>query len=103
VLLLLLLLRGALQVFGRRSGFIAMQSSLSSGVVDVCLIPEEPFELDGPAGVLGYVRKIIEQKGHCVVCVAEGAGQDLLYPRECLSQWKGAHPCSRQYWPGWPG
>eukprot|EP00775_Hariotina_reticulata_P013373 gene13373-13500_t len=74
------LLAAKVEAASARKGVGLVKSSLSSGVVDVCLIPEEPFELDGPAGVLNYVRKIIEQKGHCVVCVAEGAGQDLLYP-----------------------
>eukprot|EP00879_Flechtneria_rotunda_P021710 GHRR01022891.1.p1 GENE.GHRR01022891.1~~GHRR01022891.1.p1 ORF type:complete len:264 (+),score=67.04 GHRR01022891.1:571-1362(+) len=41
---------GLVKVFGRRSGWIALQASLASGVVDVCLIPEEPFEMQGPAG-----------------------------------------------------
>ncbi len=36
------------QVFGRRAGFIALQSSLASGVVDICLIPGDCF---GSAGV----------------------------------------------------
>lgn len=35
------------KVMGRQSGFIATQASLSSGVVDVCLIPEVPFSLGG--------------------------------------------------------
>jgi len=30
---------GCAQVFGRRAGFIALQSSLASGAVDICLIP----------------------------------------------------------------
>lgn len=63
---------------GRRSGFIAMQASLSSGVVDVVLIPEVPFQLHGPCGLLHYVEQLIEEKGHVVICVAEGAGQDLM-------------------------
>lgn len=68
------------QVFGRRAGFIAVQASLASGVVDVCLIPEDSFELDGPAGLLQYIQQLLERQGHVVICVAEGAGQDLLYP-----------------------
>lgn len=67
-------------MFGRRSGFIALQASLASGAVDVCLIPEEPFELDGPQGLLEYLNQLVEKQGHAVVCVAEGAGQDILYP-----------------------
>ena len=31
---------GLVKLMGRSSGFIAVQSSLASGVVDVCLIPE---------------------------------------------------------------
>eukprot|EP00879_Flechtneria_rotunda_P018950 GHRR01019893.1.p1 GENE.GHRR01019893.1~~GHRR01019893.1.p1 ORF type:complete len:596 (+),score=208.92 GHRR01019893.1:424-2211(+) len=73
---------GLVKVFGRRSGWIALQASLASGVVDVCLIPEEPFEMQGPAGVLEYIKALIEKKGHAVLCVAEGAGQDLLYPED---------------------
>jgi 6-phosphofructokinase 1 len=43
-------------------------------VVDICLIPEVPFELPK---LLEHVDKILAAKGHCVVCVAEGAGQNL--------------------------
>lgn len=71
---------GLVKVFGRRAGFIAVQSSLASGVVDICLIPEEPFELEGPNGVIAYLQGLLEQKGHAVICVSEGAGQNLLYP-----------------------
>eukprot|EP00878_Enallax_costatus_P004101 GHUV01004329.1.p1 GENE.GHUV01004329.1~~GHUV01004329.1.p1 ORF type:complete len:655 (+),score=187.00 GHUV01004329.1:210-2174(+) len=71
---------GLVKVFGRRSGFIALQASLASGGVDVCLIPEEPFELDGPQGLLEYLKQLVEKQGHAVICVAEGAGQDILYP-----------------------
>ena len=43
-----------------------------TGVVDVVLIPEVPFELDL---LLEYVGKTLDNKGHVVLCVAEGAGQ----------------------------
>ena len=107
------------KLMGRQSGFIATQASLSSGVVDVCLIPEVPFSLGGrgafsfrfffflhdfflfrvsgprkphfkkknaftlstknkTGGLIAHLTKLIERKGHAVVCVAEGAGQDLL-------------------------
>lgn len=46
-----------------------------AGVVDVCLIPEIPFDFEPLAA---YVRKIMDRKGHCVVCVAEGAGQAMM-------------------------
>lgn len=31
---------GVVKLMGRSSGFIAMQASLASGQVDICLIPE---------------------------------------------------------------
>lgn len=66
---------GLVKLMGRSSGFITMQASMASGVVDVCLIPEVPFTLPK---LMAHVEKILDAKGHCVVCVAEGAGQDLL-------------------------
>ncbi|KAK7407209.1 hypothetical protein VNO78_08927 [Psophocarpus tetragonolobus] len=69
---------GIVKLMGRDSGFIAMHASLASGQIDICLIPEVPFNLHGPRGVLSYLKYLIETKGSAVVCVAEGAGQNLL-------------------------
>ncbi|KAL5722743.1 6-phosphofructokinase [Ranunculus cassubicifolius] len=69
---------GVVKLMGRSSGFIAMHASLSSGQIDVCLIPEVPFSLDGPYGVLQHLEQLIQTKGSAVICVAEGAGQNLL-------------------------
>jgi len=69
---------GIVKLMGRQSGFIAVQASLASGVVDACLIPEVPFGLAGPKGLFGHIRRVLDAKGYCVVCVAEGAGQELL-------------------------
>ncbi|VAI69829.1 unnamed protein product [Triticum turgidum subsp. durum] len=66
---------GLVKLMGRSSGFIAMHASLSSGQVDVCLIPEVSFALDGEYGVLQHLEQLIKNKGFCVVCVAEAAGQ----------------------------
>lgn len=57
---------------GRHSGYIAMMASMASGVVDVCLIPEIKFTLPK---LLEHIESVITRKGHCVICVAEGAGQ----------------------------
>lgn len=46
-----------------------------SGVVDAVLIPEVNFTLTGDKGLFKYLEGVIANKGHCVVCVAEGAGQ----------------------------
>lgn len=66
---------GLVKLMGRQSGFIAVQASMASGVVDACLIPEVPFTVEK---LTNYVAKKVEEKGHAVICVAEGAGQDLL-------------------------
>ncbi|GAU49978.1 hypothetical protein TSUD_238010, partial [Trifolium subterraneum] len=73
---------GIVKLMGRSSGFIAMQSSLASGQIDICLIPEVPFNLHGPHGVLSHLKYLIESKGSAVVCVAEGAGQTKKYFKE---------------------
>ncbi|KAF3621820.1 ATP-dependent 6-phosphofructokinase 5, chloroplastic [Capsicum annuum] len=69
---------GIVKLMGRSSGFIAMHASLASGQIDICLIPEVPFNLHGPHGVLQHLKYLLETKGSAVVCVAEGAGQDFL-------------------------
>lgn len=66
---------GLVKLMGRQSGFIAMQASMASGVVDAVLIPEVQFKMHGENGLFAYIEKVLEQKGHAVVCVAEGAGQ----------------------------
>jgi len=66
---------GIVKLMGRQSGFIAMSASLASGVVDVCLIPEVPFKIEKLAA---HLQDIIHEKGHAVICVAEGAGQELM-------------------------
>ena len=47
----------------------------STGVVDVCLIPEVAFKMEGDSGLVKYVDKVLSERGHCVLCLAEGAGQ----------------------------
>jgi 6-phosphofructokinase 1 len=69
---------GLVKVMGRHSGFIACYAALASHDVDFVLIPEMPFLLDGPGGFLGRLRDRVRRRGHAVVVVAEGAGQDLF-------------------------
>ena len=69
---------GIVKLMGRQSGFIAMQAAMASGVVDVVLIPEVPFELEGEYGLFSYLEKVLDERGHAVVCVAEGACQDKI-------------------------
>ena len=60
------------------SGFIACYAALSNNDADFVLIPEVPFVLDGPNGVLRRVEDHVRRHGQVVIVVAEGAGQELL-------------------------
>lgn len=55
-----------------------MYATLASRDVDCCLIPESPFYLEGPGGLLEFVEKRLKEQGHMVIVIAEGAGQELL-------------------------
>ena len=71
---------GLVKVMGRESGFIAAHTSLAQSDVNFCLIPENPFDLEGPNGLLHHLEKRIKDRGHAVILVAEGAGTDLVPP-----------------------
>jgi 6-phosphofructokinase 1 len=66
---------GLVKLMGRHSGFIAAYAALANHDADVVLIPEVPFELDF---LLNYLHRRMVERGHVVLVVAEGAGQDLL-------------------------
>ncbi|PIE04865.1 MAG: diphosphate--fructose-6-phosphate 1-phosphotransferase [Spirochaetales bacterium] len=69
---------GIVKVMGRDSGFIAAHTTLSTSEVNFCLIPEIPFTLDGENGLMRSLEKRLDKRGHAVILVAEGAGQELL-------------------------
>lgn len=69
---------GLVKLFGRDSGFIAAYSSLANTVVDFCLIPEVPFEMEGEHGLLAALQRRLAEQPWVVVVVAEGAGQSLF-------------------------
>jgi 6-phosphofructokinase 1 len=66
---------GLVKLMGRESGFIATFAALAYSDVNFCLIPEVPFTLES---FLKVLHERLKEKGHAVVVVAEGAGQDLL-------------------------
>ncbi len=66
------------KLMGRHSGYITTLASLANGNVNFTLIPEVPFDLHGPHGFLKILERRILARGHAVIAVAEGAGQDLL-------------------------
>jgi len=69
---------GLVKLMGRHSGFIACYASLAMSDANFVLIPEVPFRLDGDEGLFACLRRRLERRGHAVIVVAEGAGQDLL-------------------------
>jgi 6-phosphofructokinase 1 len=68
---------GLVKLMGRNSGFIAANAALAMNDVNFVLVPEVPFELDGENGLLKNLEKRLIKRQHAVICVAEGAGQDL--------------------------
>ncbi len=66
---------GLVKLMGRDSGFIAAYTTLVDSHVNFCLVPEVPFTLER---LLSELQRRIERRGHAVVVVAEGAGQDLV-------------------------
>ncbi|MCL2156018.1 MAG: ATP-dependent 6-phosphofructokinase [Leptospirales bacterium] len=69
---------GLVKLMGRNSGFIAANASLAMNDVNFVLIPEVPFELDGGNGLLKHLEDRLNSRQHAVICVAEGAGQELI-------------------------
>jgi 6-phosphofructokinase 1 len=70
---------GLVKLMGRDSGFIAAYAVLVDGQINFCLVPEVAFTLDR---FLAELTARLERRGHAVIVVAEGAGQDLLRARQ---------------------
>jgi 6-phosphofructokinase 1 len=69
---------GLVKLMGRESGFIAAHTALASHEVNFCLIPEVPFDLEGPNGFLRHLENRLMRRHHAVIVIAEGALQDKL-------------------------
>ena len=66
---------GLVKLMGRDSGFIAAYAVLVDSHANFCLIPEVPFTVDR---LLSELQQRIARRGHALIVVAEGAGQDLV-------------------------
>jgi 6-phosphofructokinase 1 len=66
---------GLVKLMGRDSGFIAAFSVLVDSQANFCLVPEVPFTL---AKLMSALEERLERRGHAVIVVAEGAGQELM-------------------------
>jgi 6-phosphofructokinase 1 len=69
---------GLVKLMGRDSGFIAIHTALATHEANFVLIPEVPFDMDGPNGLLAHLETRLQNRRHAVIVVAEGAGQELL-------------------------
>jgi len=66
---------GLVKLMGRESGFIAAYATLANNDVNFCLVPEVDFTLEG---LLQALQERVEKRGHAVIVVGEGAGQNLM-------------------------
>jgi 6-phosphofructokinase 1 len=66
---------GLVKLMGRDSGFISAYAVLVDSHVNFCLVPEVPFTLER---LLAELEGRIDRRGHALIVVAEGAGQDLV-------------------------
>lgn len=69
---------GLVKLMGREAGFITAAAVIASGEVNFAMIPEVPFKLEGPQGLLAKLERRLQYRDHAVIVVAEGAGQDLF-------------------------
>jgi 6-phosphofructokinase 1 len=69
---------GLVKLMGRHSGFITCLAALAVNEANFVLIPEVPFALEGKHGLFAVLKERILRRGHTVVLVAEGAGQELI-------------------------
>lgn len=52
---------GLVKLMGRYSGFISRNACLANGNVDITLVPELPFELNGPNGLYENVLARVKE------------------------------------------
>ncbi len=73
---------GLIKIMGRLSGHIAAHAALAQNDVNFVLIPEVPFDLPGEKGFLKTLEKRMSSRGHAVILVAEGAGQEIMRKKD---------------------
>jgi 6-phosphofructokinase 1 len=66
------------KLMGRHAGFLTAEATVASQEVNFTLIPEVPFRLEGQGGFLAALEQRIVNRGHAVIAVAEGSGQELV-------------------------
>jgi 6-phosphofructokinase 1 len=66
------------KLMGRQSGFITANAALAMNDVNIVLVPEVPFKLEGRGGLFKFVEERLRTRNHAFILVAEGAGQDIM-------------------------
>ena len=69
---------GIIKLMGRSAGFLAAYAALGSGDADCVLVPEVDIVLEGPDGILPFIRQRLKEQKYAVIVVAEGAGEELV-------------------------
>ncbi len=64
---------GLVKLMGRHSGYVAAYAALALREVNLVLIPEQEFSIEA---VCRYTEHRLKTRGHIVIVVAEGAGQN---------------------------
>ncbi len=77
---------GLVKLMGRHSGFIATNATLAMNDVNFVFVPEVPFKMDGSDGFLFALEKRLLARDHAVICMAEGAAQDILVADAALQE-----------------
>jgi 6-phosphofructokinase 1 len=80
---------GLVKLMGRESGFITAHATLADSDVNFCLVPEVPFTLEGPNGLLALLEDRLRERHHAVIAIAEGSGQELLEANAALRDASG--------------
>jgi hypothetical protein len=57
---------------------MAVNSSLSSRDVDICLVPEFYFELYKSSGLLNHIQYLLLTKQRCNIVISEGISNSIL-------------------------
>jgi|UniRef100_A0A7C5EM01 6-phosphofructokinase 1 len=69
---------GLVKLMGRYAGFVAANAALALREANFVLIPESDFDLEGEHGLLAALERRLDERGHAVILVAEGAGQKFF-------------------------
>ena len=66
------------KLMGRHAGFIAAAATVGNQDVNFCLVPEVPVTLEGERGLLASIEQRLRSRGHALIVVSEGAGQEWM-------------------------